>query len=373
MPEGNLVERFLSGFEPVRVEGCPDLLFLHHFASGQLSAEEIRHFTPHADTCLYCQHEIVELRKLLHFERHGHWIPYWIDKAGRAVRLHWAVTLWAAAQSWFAWGHSHTHVPLRRGIGRGWAVAAAAILILLVAGRVTVLPALAQSPSVLAAAKQVPVIRWLLPASMREYLEATLLQDQLSEIRGAELTRYTAVAHQAEVHLKRAIALDPRYANAYQALGSLYENWYFWDPAAPNSVRLLRQAKAMYQQALQLRPGLLDARRGLGDVYAATGEYTKEERQYDAILADDPNDSDTLSWRGWVRLERGDYQGAIADFTASLRRDPRDFDTLTALAMAYAASGDTPAVERTYRQLEQVNPGRAKLLRQLVRPARQNR
>jgi len=368
MPDGDIFERVLRGFKPVAGERCPDLLFLHHFATGKLSADESRAFGPHLDACLYCQHEVVEVRKLLHLETHG--IPYWIDKTGRAVRLPWAVSLWSTVRSWLDRAALPHWPTLRLEWARPWVVAAAVLVVVLVAGRFFAPPALAQSRSLVAAAKQVPIIRWLLPASTQEYLEATLLQDQLGEVLVAESDRYARLARQAEAHLKRATALDPRYVDAYNALGSLYENWYYQDPAAQGSARLLGQAETAYRRAVALQPDSLAAHRGLGDIYAATGQFDKEETEYDTILAKDPDDSDTLSSRGWVRLERGAYKDAITDFRASLRHNPKDFETLTALVLAYAARGDATAVETTLRQLERVNPGRARLLHQLLRPAR---
>jgi tetratricopeptide (TPR) repeat protein len=371
MPEGEIFEQVLRDFIPARGEGCPELLVLHHFAAGKLSSDEVRAFAPHLRTCLYCQHEIGELRKLLHFEQQR--VPYWIDKMGRAVRLRWAarlwLTLWLMQRSWLGRPGLPEWPAVRLQLVRPWPIAVAVLLVVLVVGRAVVSPALAQSQSVIAAAKQVPIIRWLLPASTQEYLQATLLQDRLNQIPGSQLERYSTLAQRAETHLHRAITLDPRYAEAYDALGTLYENWYYQNPTAPGAAKLLDQADAAYTRATQLRPDYLDAYRGLGDIYAATGEFTKEERAYDAILAIDPADSDALSSRGWVRLERGDYQAAIADFRAALRRDPKDFDTLTALVLAYAAHGDVAAIERTYHRLERVNPGRARLLRRLVRPA----
>lgn len=360
-------KRVFRDFAPVSGEGCPKLLVLHHFATGKLSVDESRSLMAHLNTCLYCQRELTELHKMLYFEQHR--IPYWIDKAGLAVRVSRLASLWNALRARLTrpalWHWPSVGLPR----ARQWAVAVAVLVVVLVAGRLLVAPALAQSPPVLAAAKQVPVIRWLLPVSTQEYLQAMLVQDQLGEVKSSDQVRYDAVARQAEVHLKRAIGLDPRYVDAYQALGLLYENWYFWNPATQNSGNRLTLAETAYSKAVQLRANYLDAHRGLGDIYAAKGEFAKEEREYDTILAADPDDSDTRSSRGWVRLERGDYQAAIADFRASLRRDPKDFDTLTALVLAYAARGDVAAIERTYRQLALVNPGRTRLLRRLVRPA----
>jgi tetratricopeptide (TPR) repeat protein len=197
-----------------------------------------------------------------------------------------------------------------------------------------------------------------------------LLEDALNEVPMGDTKQYVHLAGQIAAHYQRAVALNPRYVEAYNALGDLYLAWYYETDAPQGAVGLLTEAQASYTNATHIQPTNRDALLGLTDVYEATGRFADAERIYDALLAVNPQDQEALYSRGWSRLERGAYDGAIADLTIALRHDPKDFETLSAVAYAYAARGDAVGLERTFRQLERANPGRARLLRQLVHPAR---
>jgi tetratricopeptide (TPR) repeat protein len=228
-------------------------------------------------------------------------------------------------------------------------------------------PAQAQSPSVLAAAKQVALIRWLLPPSTQAYLEATLLLDRLASTPNEPADQWISLATQIDSKLKQAITLNPKYVDAYVALGSLYEQWYNEAPTSAGATHLLREAEDYYKIALKLEPNTPDGHKGLANIYSIEGRYVQEEQEYNAILKLNPGDTEAQSYRGWVRLERGDYSGALADFTAVVQHDPRDFEALSDLAFAYAANGDQAGAERALAQMTRVNPGRAQLLRRLLR------
>jgi tetratricopeptide (TPR) repeat protein len=359
-------EDLLRTFQPHRGPQCPEPLVLHHVAAEKLSVAELEELRPHLEECDFCQSELLELRKLLYFERSGR--PYRVDiRTGRLLPLSPFERIW----------HSLHSMPIREFVSSlqlpqlvrspGWALVAAIIVLSLVAGKVWVQPALAQSPPVLAVAKQVPLIRWLLPSSTQAYLEATLLLDRLASTPDEPADRWIALATQIEDKLKQAISLNPQYVDAYVALGSLYEQWYARAPTSQGATHLLREAEDYYNRAIKLEADTPDAHKGLANIYSIEGRYVQEEQQYDAILKRNPGDTEAQSYRGWVRLERGDYSDAIADFEAVVQHDPRDFEALSDLAFAYTANGDQAGAERVLAQMTRVNPGRAQLLRRLLR------
>ncbi len=94
---------------------------------------------------------------------------------------------------------------------------------------------------------------------------------------------------------------------------------------------------------------------------------------YNAILRQDPQESDARVFRGWVYLERGEVDRAIQDFREVLRQDPRDFETLRAIGIAQALSGRKADLQQTIQELKRVNPGRARLLQQLLKASRPSR
>lgn len=348
------LQRLISEPGPGPGSGCPDDLTVFHAAAGLLSAEEQQAFERHLQACLACRDRELEARKLLYLERAR--LPYRVDpQSGRLVRTPLAALLPLAARSFI--GGLLEALKARR-----LAVALACLLAALTAWWWAP-PALARSPAVLAAAKQVPIVRWLLPASVREYLEASLTWDRLATTPGHDRVTWKALASQAEQHLLRALKLDPAYPDAHFLLARLYaERYYrFGDSAA------LERARVHYLRTIALRPDHLEARYRLADdVYSAQGRWDQELEQYDAILRGDPTHLDARWARGWVYLERGQTDRAVADFRQLLRQDPRDFESLWAIGIAQVLAGDTAGLKTTLTQLRRVNPGRARLLERLA-------
>ncbi|MDR7416920.1 MAG: tetratricopeptide repeat protein [Armatimonadota bacterium] len=356
------LRRAVLGPKPGPGPDCPDDLTVFHAAAGLLSSEEMQAFERHLEGCLACRDRELETRKLLHFEQHR--IPYRIDPdSGRVHRVSDLAFLRSAL---------HPRVILRRLTDlapKRLAVALASLLVAALAWSLAS-PALARSPAVLAAAKQVPVVRWLLPASVREYLEATLLLDRLSTVPAADRVRWGQLARRVESHLLRAVRLDPSLADAHFVLGQLYAERYYRlrDPGA------LRKAEVHYLRAIALRPDHLEARYRLADdVYSAQGRWDRELEQYDAILRADPTHLDARWARGWVHLERGEVGLAVRDFRQVLAQDPRDFESLWAIGIAQALSGRMEELARTLEELRRVNPGRAQLLERLIRAGGRSR
>jgi hypothetical protein len=335
---------------------CPDDLTVFHAAAGLLSSEEMQAFERHLEGCLVCRDRELETRKLLYFEQHA--IPYRIDpQTGRIRRV---------SRIRFLLSALHPRVVFRRLpdlAPRRLAVGVASLLVAVLTWSLAS-PAMARSPAVLAAAKQVPVVRWLLPASVREYLEASLAWDRLARVPATDRSRWEELLGRVEAHLSRAVRLDPSLAGAHFLLGKLYAERYYRlrDPDA------LRKAEVHYLRAIALQPDHLEARYRLaGDVYSAQGRWDRELEQYDAILRADPTHLDARWARGWVHLERGEVDLAIRDFRQVLVQDPRDFESLWAIGIAQALSGRKGELARTVEELRRVNPGRARLLERLIR------
>ncbi|MDR7450009.1 MAG: tetratricopeptide repeat protein [Armatimonadota bacterium] len=355
--EQQSLKQLLLGPKPGPGPECPDELEVFHAASGLLSVEEHQAFERHLQHCLYCRDRELEARKLLYFEQHN--IPYTADphtgRLRKAARLAPLVLVLSPASLLRS---------LRDFAPRRWAVAFASLLLVALAWSVAS-PALARSPTVLAAAKQVPVVRWLLPAPVREYLEATLLVDRMgrSQVGGDEWER---LAQQAEQRLRRTIRMDPGYVDAHVLLGDLYMSRATLTPASPASRKSLDLAEAAYRRALAHDPQHILARYGLAEVYATKGEFRKELEQYTAILRQDPGEVEARLFRGWAYLEMGDYTRAVEDFRAILNHDPTDWEASWSLALAWLFQGKHQEALREVARLERLHPGRARLLRAIA-------
>src|SRR5204862_4654037 len=74
--------------------------------------------------------------------------------------------------------------------------------------------------------------------------------------------------HQIEVLLKRALALDPKFAEAHLQLGNLYSDQTQYGQAIPE-----------YVKALENNSDIPDAHYRLGQAYVHTGEKDKAQAQ----------------------------------------------------------------------------------------------
>jgi tetratricopeptide (TPR) repeat protein len=75
--------------------------------------------------------------------------------------------------------------------------------------------------------------------------------------------------HQIELLLKKAVALDPKLAEAHLQLGNLYSDHTQYVEAVPE-----------YEKALENNPDLADAHYRLGQAYVHTGEKDKAQAQF---------------------------------------------------------------------------------------------
>jgi tetratricopeptide (TPR) repeat protein len=365
------LKRLFPLYLPEQGPSCPDVLTLYHSAAGKLSVTEQRHLDEHMMNCVRCREAELEVRKLLYLERRGG--RYNLDRrTGRVVQV----------PPWAIWFHSLRGLSprdlsrtfrTRRGLRP--AVAAALALLVVFLLWVQARPVLARSPGVLSFARQVPVVRWILPASAREYLQALLLWDRFDQIPTGQEETWRQLGRRIEGHLRRATELDPGYAEPYFWLGELYSTFYYRDPRAADAERFLNMARESYLRTLQINPSHIRARFGLARVYSTLGQFDSELREYNAILQIDPLDTDALWARGWVYLERKEFNRALEDFQAVLRQDPRDWETLWTVGLSRVLAGKFDEAAEAVLELERLNPGRAELLRQIMkvfrtRPAR---
>jgi len=76
--------------------------------------------------------------------------------------------------------------------------------------------------------------------------------------------------HQIESLLKKAVTLDPKFAEAHLQLGNLYSDQSQYAESIPE-----------YRNALENNPDLADARYRLGQAYVHTGDKDKAQEQFD--------------------------------------------------------------------------------------------
>ncbi len=123
--------------------------------------------------------------------------------------------------------------------------------------------------------------------------------------------------------LRRAIALEPDFAPAHAALGSvlllgLTHAQNAGTVSKADEARILAEARALAERALALQPNLAEAHRVLG-MLAPT---SRARTAYETAVRLDPNDSQSWMSLGWNYNNSGDYPRALDAFRRAVAIDP---------------------------------------------------
>ena len=149
--------------------------------------------------------------------------------------------------------------------------------------------------------------------------------------------------HAAELEFERAIALNPNYATAH--------HWYALDLAAMG-----RFPQALYEihRAQALDPLSLIIDTNVGWIEYLSHNNLAAIREYQKVLELDPSFVRALTRRGIAEIQSRDTKDAVNDLTkaSAMSSDPY---ILGLLGQAQAASGATPAAERTLQQLQSMS------------------
>ncbi|SPP94511.1 tetratricopeptide repeat protein [Bradyrhizobium vignae] len=129
--------------------------------------------------------------------------------------------------------------------------------------------------------------------------------------------------HQAEILLRRAVAADPRSAEAHMSLG-----------VALNGLKRHDEARESYRKALALRPSYALALSNLGNASAALDLHQEALESYDQALAIDANLAAAHNGRGSALCRLRNYDEALASLNRALSIKP---DYAAALANRAAA------------------------------------
>jgi serine/threonine protein kinase/tetratricopeptide (TPR) repeat protein len=171
----------------------------------------------------------------------------------------------------------------------------------------------------------------------------------------------------------RALSLDPKYAEAYAALGKAY--WVGYQEGIGNR-EWMEKAKSACDQAVANSPNLADGYACLGSVYRDRGEYEKAIAQFKKATALDPKNDDTFrglaeayrklnrsaeaeatyrkaidlrpqywagySWLGLFYREEGRYDDAAKMFQEVVNLAPDNFRGYSNLGAIYVVQGKYP-------------------------------
>jgi len=135
----------------------------------------------------------------------------------------------------------------------------------------------------------------------------------------------------APAMFRRAIELDPEYAQAHAGLADALTQQLLWRFSPPEAV--MPEATRAAHRALELAPDLAEAHMALGHVRSLTGDNEGATRAFERALELNPESFDAYDYFARHCLAHGDYAHAAKLFLAAFAIRPDDF-TILALAVA---------------------------------------
>jgi tetratricopeptide (TPR) repeat protein len=128
----------------------------------------------------------------------------------------------------------------------------------------------------------------------------------------------------------RAIALDDTLAPAHASLAKMRMD-YDRDWAG---------AEREFRRAIELNPNYAQAHHWYGEVYlSAMGRLEESLRELQAAHEQDPLSDGILTGLAWSHMGAGDYERAVAECREALALDPQNWDNYSYLSMAQLKLG----------------------------------
>jgi tetratricopeptide (TPR) repeat protein len=174
-------------------------------------------------------------------------------------------------------------------------------------------------------------------------------------VRGRSLIAQSpAAAREALVLLRRAIGLDPNYAEAHRWLAfNLWSTWTHWFEAEDQA---RQQSLAHAEKAVSLDPSDAGSRWVLGCVLAYEQRWAKSDTEFTAALKLDPSDADAWAMVAEISAYKGEPLIAIEHVKKALRLSPHPYGwyywelgLAQYAARQYEAAVETLSKEATYR------------------------
>ncbi|MDQ5981118.1 MAG: TolB amino-terminal protein, partial [Verrucomicrobiota bacterium] len=155
--------------------------------------------------------------------------------------------------------------------------------------------------------------------------------------------------------LTTATLLDPKFAQAWAELGSVYARRYFdhWE----RTPEVLAKAKLAIEQAVALSPDDPTVISKLGDYYYyGFRDYPSAAAQYRKLTDQYPNFAPGFASLAFIHRRQGRWGDAMTELRRAVQLEPRNARYLNALAETAAALRLYDEAEATYRQLAAHDP-----------------
>lgn len=150
---------------------------------------------------------------------------------------------------------------------------------------------------------------------------------------------------EAQAYFRRAIAIQPDYANAHSNLGNLFRD-----------LKRLPEAEAAYRRAIVLSPSHPDALFHLGSLCQTQGRATEAETTFRQLLAVVPSHANAFYNLGLLLRVSGRNIEAVDAFERMLALRPDYADAYTNLGNIYAECAEFAKALAAYRRAAELAP-----------------
>lgn len=128
-------------------------------------------------------------------------------------------------------------------------------------------------------------------------------------------------SRQAIAMYEQAVRDDPGFVSAWARLAQARIAYYYQYDRAPAR---LEQARTALARALALDSTLAETRLARAQMYYFGDlDYDRAAREFEAVRAERPSDSEVLSWLATIQRRRGKFDEALAMFRRASELDPR--------------------------------------------------
>jgi len=171
-------------------------------------------------------------------------------------------------------------------------------------------------------------------------------------LRGRQLAAKISARdwERAPAMFRRAIELDPDYAQAYAGLADILAQLLLWRFVPDEKV--LPEAIRAAQRALELAPDLAEAHVALGHARSLTGDNEGATQSFERALELNPESYEAHYYFARHCLAHGDYPRVAELSRAAFAIRPDDSTVLVLAVMALDASGNRAAAEEVARECE---------------------
>jgi adenylate cyclase len=169
-------------------------------------------------------------------------------------------------------------------------------------------------------------------------------------LRGRQMGgQYTDAAWKhAPKMFRRAIELDPNYAQAWAGLADSLAQQLLWRFVPPDLV--LPEASAAASKALDLAPDLAEAHVAQGHIRSLAGDRDGATRSFERAIALNPELHEAYYYFARDLQAQGDYLRAAAMFEQAYRTRPDEYVVLALAVGALEAAGDRAGADAMARR-----------------------